>query len=110
MHQNTKAFVEKLGSARVCQGHAALPNVELMEDEVEELQIEVMRLRREHRKATADETDPDVRGRFHEYESRLGAVEREAKALLEPLARLRKAVLDLTEAHPRIQEELTKSG
>ena len=109
MHDRTAAFVERLGGSPVARGRDAIPNVLGVEDEVEEVIIEVMRLRREHRAAMADEPDPEIRGRAHEWESRLGAIEREARKLLEPLAALRKALQDLAEAHPRIQEDLTKT-
>lgn len=103
LHDQTKVFLEAVTTSKCMNDEAAEACAEALLDEIEEAVAEAMTLRRLYRRAKRKEDDQELGGRLHGYESKLGALDRDARNLLKALEQFRKTVSDMKRADRRLR-------
>lgn len=103
MHEKTSEFLEAVGASKCMNDASSETCAEALLDEIEELVAEAMTLRRSYRHALRGEEDDELRGRLGGYESKLGAVDRDAGKLLQALETFRTTVSHMKRADRRLR-------
>ncbi len=104
MHDSTKEFLEAVRASKCMNDDAAEACAEALLDEIEAAVSETIGLRRLYRRAKRADEDQELTGRLHGYESKLGALDRDAGNLLKALETFRKTVSDMKRADRRLAE------
>ncbi len=106
MHEKTTGFLAAVRASKCMNDDAAEVCAEALLDEIEEAAADAMALRRLYRQAARAEEDVELIGRLNDYESKLGALDRDGAKLLKALETFRTTVSHMKRADRHLQEWL----